>query len=896
MRLRAGERLGPYEIVGLLGAGGMGEVYKAVDRRLNRTVAIKVLPDDVAADPRRRERFRREARAISSLTHPHICALYDIGDAGAHEFLVMEHVPGETLAQRLLRGPLPLRDVLRVAAQLADALDAAHRAGLVHRDLKPANVMLTTGDAKVLDFGVAKWRDTAEDAVTAGESPTVHPTLTVVGSAPGTLQYMAPEQLEGKTADQRSDLFALGAVIYEMTTGRKAFEGDASTLRAAILTAEPPPVTNLRAEAPPLLARLITKCLAKDPADRWQTASDVKEALGWISDSEPVQSTALKSTFARSTPRALWIGLVFFAVALGIMAAAVVVRRGRESSAPTDSVMRFVVVLPPESGSLGTPIVSPDGRKVVFTARAADGTTGLWVRSFDSLEPRRIADVREGAFPFWSPDATWVAFFASGQLQRVQSAGGPSQVICAAPDGRGGTWSSDGVILFAPSAAGGLYRVPAGGGAAIAVTTLESAPAQRSHTFPQFLTGSHQFVYSVYFAVEKQAPVVRMASLDSPADAVTLTESSLGRAWVSAGYLVYERGNGTYLAQRLDAEHRRVLGEPVTLVDHLADGDVEGDVALSASNTGVLAYRTAVTKSIQLTWFGRNGKRLGTIGPSLVANDFSLSDDETRVALTRIDPQNSTRDIWNLDVPRGVLSRVTTSGSAQRPRWSPGGDQIAFGSNAKRTGGMDIDITSRDGAGGERPLVVSAHQIKTPEDWSNDGRWLLFASFEGVTKTVINLWAFSTSSGSAVPYLVTDFNKFEARFSPDARWVAYESPLSGRLEVYVDSFPRASARTQVSSDGGEEPKWRRDGRELFYLGANGMLMAVPVKTAGTFEVGPPSALFEIPAASRELDTTFEVSRDGQRFLVGDVLPGITQSPITIVFNWLADLPGRSDSR
>jgi len=886
--LASGTSLGPYQVVSPLGSGGMGEVYKARDTRLDRTVAIKTLPTDVADDPHRRERFRREAQAISRLSHPNICHLYDVGSQDGVEFLVMEYLAGETLAHRLLRGPLPLQQALTVAAELAAALDAAHRDGVIHRDLKPANIMLTSDGAKILDFGVAKWLSAGGDGATA-TIPGALSTVTAPGVLVGTIQYMSPEQLEGLAVDSRSDLFALGAIIYEMMTGRRAFAGDQSTtVIAAILSSDPPRLSSLNPLTPPMLDRIVTKCLAKDPARRWQSASDLRDELTWIA--EAGAAAPRTATSSRRAPTKIWrYATGTLLVATGVLAALAAGRLAR--SREIAPVATRLVVLPPEKTSVDVPIVSPDGRKIAFVGRASDGTSALWVRSLESLEARKLVEADVLAFPFWSPDGQWVAFFGAGRLQKVSVDGGASLVLCDAPSGRGGAWSRDGVIVFAPAAENVLYRVAAGGGTPVPATTLAKSPAERSHRFPQFLPDSRHFIYSAYFVEGNQKPVVRAASLESTA-ATTVTESTYSRAWAPPGYLVYAQGKmytEQYVAQPFDAEHLRLTGEPLPIAK-VGSGSVGGDTALSVSNNGVLAHQTVPEQRTALTWFGRTGQRMSGVGQPEQYSSFAVSPDGRSVAVGVRTKQTAGETLWVVDIERGVTSRVTSNGDATDPRWSPGSDRIAFASNVRLTGNTDLYEVAPDGNGSVKPLVISGHQNKLPLDWSKDGRLLLFQSQEGTSKSVVNLWVYSFDGGGhSAPYLVTEFNKTGARFSPDNRLVAYRSDLSGRDEIYVDTFPNPTVRTQVSASGGSDPAWRRDGKELFYIAADGKLMAVPVKTAPTFQAGPPVALFEVPPASRELTTPYEPSADGQRFLIANPLPGTERSPIIVTLNWTADL-------
>jgi serine/threonine protein kinase len=865
--LATGARLGRYQIVAPLGSGGMGEVYRAHDTRLHRVVAIKVLLADFAADPRRRERFRREAHAIASFTHPHICNLYDIGAHDGLEFLVMEYLQGETLAQRLLRGALPLEDVLRIAVELADALDVAHRAGFTHRDLKPSNVMLTDAGAKVLDFGLAKRDGSDLDAALPGVPNVADPTLTQVGSVLGTLQYMAPEQREGRPADARSDVFALGAIIYEMRTGR--------------LAASDSPLQTLD---PPLLDRVTSKCLATDPVKRWQRASDVRDELDWIGQTNAAPRNDNLPRRSRSWP--VWIGAATAAAALILLAAFAISRGSGVAPPPTTS---FVVLSPEGVSDVDEPTISPDGRALAFVGHMKNGKSSLWVRPLESLEARPVADTDAFAFPFWSPDSQSLAFFSQGQLKRVRASGGLVQSICAAPSGRGGAWSRDGVIVFAASGEAALSQVPAGGGEPTPVTRIDVTAAERSHRFPQFLSDGRRFIYTVYFSKANQKPVLKAGSLDTPTTTV-VTETSFARSFAAPGYLVLNRDiHGPFLAQPFDERNLALMSEPVPIASHLTPGAVGGMTALSVSTNGVLAYQTlAVSATAQLTWFGRSGQKLGTVGAPTSVFDFSffsLSTDGTRVALLAEDPKTSLDDVWAIDVLRGVTSRVTVDGTAEDPKWSPDNATVAFTSNKRGTGNTDIYVTSSKGNGPAEPLLISAAN-KFLWDWSRDGAYIIFGVQEG-TKSVSNLWVLPLKDpGPPRPYLQSEFDKGEARFSPDSRWVAYQSNESGRSEVYVQAFPKPGDRYQVSTDGGARPRWRGDGQELFYVAPEGRMMAATVAVASTFSVSRVKQLFVRSASSSAADVSYEVSADGQRFLTAEVIHGAVKAPVTVVLNWI----------
>jgi serine/threonine protein kinase len=879
--MNAGARLGRYEIVTPLGSGGMGEVYKARDTRLHRTVAIKILSTGRDASPQQRERFRREARAISSLTHPHICTLHDVGEQDGVDFLVMEHLAGETLAHRLLRGALPLDEVLDVALQLASALDAAHRAGLTHRDLKPANVMLTTTGAKVLDFGVAKWPSGDEDSDSSGTQRTAQPTLTQMGAVVGTIQYMAPEQIEGKPVDGRADLFALGSIIYEMTTGRKAFEGtSATTVMIAILTSTPAPMSAVQPITPSALDRIVAKCLAKNPTKRWQTAGDLKDALDWIKDdlraSGPLASPAnasIPAPAARLT-RMLFAAALFLAATLAVFAARYQ-RATPPSSSPTE--VRSDINTPQTSEPFSFAL-SPDGKQIAFVA-SGDGASRLWLRSLSATTAQPLAGTEGAAFPFWSPDSHSVGFFADGKLKRLDLGGGAAHTVAPAAAGCGGTWNADGIMLYAPTANSPLFRVPASGGQAMAATKLGR---QRSHRFPSFLPDGRQFIF---YGASSPDYGTFLGSLDSP-DTQLLTPGDNAGVFLSSGWLLSIR-EGSLVAQRLDLERKALTGDPVTVADGAEDSEYSSS-ALSVSAAGLIAYRTGGVSRRQLAWFDRAGKLLGPLGPPDENNLYAprVSPDGHRVALSRAVQGNT--DIWLLDGTR--TSRFTSDAARDRfPIWSPDGSRIAFESNRK--GQRDLYQKSSSGAGAEE-LLLESSQAKVPSDWSPDGRFVLYISID--PQAGYDLWVLPMD-GDRKPwvFLKTSFNIKLATFSPDGRWVAYMSDETGRMEIYIRPFggsaaSSAAAQWQVSTAGGVFPRWRSDGQELYYLGPPSEMMAAPIMgTATTLTPGAPVALFHTRIYGGGTDNLqggqYDVSRDG-RFLINTVLDD-PSGPITLLQNW-----------
>jgi serine/threonine protein kinase len=874
MALPAGGRLGPYQILSPVGAGGQGEVYRAKDTRLDREVAIKVLPADVAASPPARERFEREARAVAALSHPHICVLHDVGRHDGIDFLVMELLAGETLAERLARGALSLSQSLEYGVQISDALDKAHRAGIVHRDLKPANIMLTKTGAKLLDFGLAKRR--ALPLAGPGDSDLPTRDLTAQGSIVGTLQYMAPEQLEGKEADGRADVWALGAILYEMVTGTKAFQGKSqASLIAAILGHEPPPMESVQPLSPPLLNRLVQHCLKKDPNDRMQSAGDACQALRWISES---RAEAIPARGRGNLLPWTLAGLFLF----GLLSALSLFRPSRRP--PDAPEVRFQIDTPPTADLLSM-AVSPDGRQLVVVA-SAEGIPQLWLRPLDSLTAQPLAGTDGASFPFWSPDSRSIGFFADSSLKRIDLGSGLTRTLAGAMRGLGGTWNREGTILFAPSNAEPLRRVSAAGGDAVPVTRL--APQQIAHRFPQFLPDGRHFLF---YTGGSEDRAVYMASLDAT-EPERLFEADAA-ALVAPGHLLFLRDR-TLLAQRFDSETLELSSEPFPVAEHLVfDESVSVyAAAFSASTTGVLAYRTASADGDrQLVWFDRSGTRLaeGTATGSSTANP-ELSPDGRWVAFNRSIDLNM--DIWLLETERGLLNRFTIDERFDHsPLWSSDGTRLVF--NANRKGVFGIYQKSARGSGSEE--LVHAVQRSVAMDWSRDGRFLLYRALD--PNNGYDLWALpiSPAGGDAKPFpmAASRYDEREGQFSPDGRSIAFQSNESGRFEVYLQPFPESTGKRLVSTNGGAQPRFRADGRELFYLALDGTMMAVTLEPAaqGSIpEVGAPAALFSTRIAGgatlprNPLKQQYDVSADGQRFLI-NVAAEFTASPITVILNW-----------
>ena len=766
MSLTVGARLGPYEILAPLGAGGMGEVYKARDTRLDRTVAIKVLPAHVASDPDLRQRFEREARAVAALNHPHICTLHDIGrqdpSAGsgqaAIDFLVMEYLEGETLAERLASGSglsalgkaLPVDQALTIAIQIASALDTAHRHGITHRDLKLGNIMLTKGaaarqgspQAKLLDFGLAKTSGVAQDfgPAVAGRSkdlhyadtmaPTMSSPLTAQGTILGTFQYMAPEQLEGQEADPRTDIFAFGAVVYEMLTGKRAFEGkNQVSLMAAILEHEPLPISKVQPLTPPALDRVVKKCLAKDPDDRWQSARDLHDELTWIAETGSQVGIAAP-TERVVPPRPLWRRVAIptgAALAAAVVAGTAVWLTTHVPVPPPPALPAIrLSVAPPQNLTFGTvaggtiPAVSPDGRRVAFVA-ARGGVNLLWVRSLDALEAQPLPGTDGAAFPFWSPDSRALGFFANvgTVLKTIDASGGPVRTLCDVPNtARGGTWSPDGVIVFGSSQSGGLFTVSANGGSPTPLTTPDAAQGDTAYRFPSFLPDGRHFLYWA-----TPSNTVLLGSLDSK-ETTRLLPADSQAVYVAPGSLLFVR-QGTLVAQPFDARRGTLTGEAVPIAEQVLP-DVSGGAAFAASSSGVLAYRTGTLSApTQLTWVDRAGRPLGTVGPPGRYRNPELSPDGTRVAVEATDPQRRTQDIWIVELARGLTSRFTFDpGNDTHPVWSPDSTQIMFGSD--RGGGvLHLYQKRADGVGAEEPVLKSNAEM-IPNNWAPDGRSVVY--------------------------------------------------------------------------------------------------------------------------------------------------------------------------
>jgi len=879
--LTRGMRLGVFEVESFVGAGGMGEVYRARDTRLDRHVAIKVLSPDAATDPRSRVRFAHEARAIARLSHPRICALHEMGHHEGVDFLVMEYLDGETLAARLRRGPLPLAEAVRTAVEIGEALAAAHAQGIVHRDLKPGNVMLMKGGAKLLDFGLARLR------APAGAGPPTPAgagtgTETMPGLVAGTLRYMAPEQLEAKEVDARADIFAFGAVLFEAISGRKAFEETSQArLISAILSSEPPALSVLQPLTPPALERVIRTCLAKDRDQRWTSVHDVLLQLEWIARDGSSGAVPGDAIGKRRRDSVAWT-----VAAIAVLTA--VVLWGWTLRRPMPDVRTHVLsVLPPYGASFATdeaPAISPDGRRLVFVGHDATGKQLLYTRAFDvatSTEP--LTNTDGASLPFWSPNSQSIGFFAQGRLKRVDLETRQIQTLADAGGARGGTWNQDDVILFVPRPATGVYRVSAAGGPATPVKI--DAPVT---WFPSFLPDGRHFLFFSSAPSQPENAGVFVASLDSSTARRLVTTRSRA-LHATPGYLLFW-SEGALLAQAFDASRLEVRGNPVSVANGVGLNSLTNQGLFSVSDSGTLVFFAGAVGRSELVWVDRGGRRIGEAGPSGIFNSLSLSPDAARVVYDQAEPRNRTLDLWLLDFARGVPSRLTFHPSHDMfPLWSPDGARIAFSS--LREPPVQLYELEANGPGTEK-LLLETNFPKNPSGWSSDGRLLFYNSVH--PQTGGDVWALPLV-GKREPYPVirTVADEHYGTPSPDGRWLAYISNETGAYEVYVEAFPATGFKRQISTLGGFEPHWRLDGKELFYRAPNQTLMAVEVKSKpATLEFSPPKALFATRIQWMEIQAVahhYAAAPHGQRFLMMSATDEALASPVTVVLNWTAAL-------
>ena len=876
MAFTPGARLGVYEVVGLLGAGGMGEVYRARDTRLNRDVAIKVLPPGLSADSDRLLRFEQEARAAAALNHPNILAVFDIGSHESVPFIVSELLEGETLREKLTHGALPVRKAIEIGVQLAHGLAAAHGKGIVHRDLKPENCFVTLdGHVKILDFGLAKLTQ-AEGAPAATSNLPTTPVHTQHGMVLGTLGYMAPEQVRGVAVDHRADIFAFGAVLYEILSGQRAFRGEtAADTASAILKDDPADLPTSARHIPPALARITDRCLEKAPAARFQTASDLAFALSSISSSsEPVvHDTPLDGRreapqWRRSAERLGWVAL---AIALAT-ALALQLRSAASDSESSPQLVRFEIPLPAESiftAGAGIPVVSPDGRYVAFGANVG---SPIWIRPLDTTESRQLAGTEGASDHFWSADSRSLAFMSQGMLKSVDISGGVPQIICDAPPGlQGATWNRDGTIIFA-GPTGGLWLVRAAGGEPVQLTTPDVERKEVSHRRPHFLPDGRRFLY-----LALPGNTVYLGSLDSK-ERVSLLTAESNAIYADPGFVLFFR-QGSLLAQRFDPIKGELSGDAVPISQDVSLAASTAWMGVTVSQTGVLVHRSASTGAAQLQWIDRKGTVTAVITELPSFAHLAIARDGKMAAVSRTDAQ---RDIWFVDLVRGMSTKFTSGSFAEgEPHWSPDGKELAFVST--RGGGSRV---YRKATSGEQETVIEEIPgTARVEDWSADGRFLAY-NFEN------DIWVMPlTGERKPFRYFQSRAAEDEPQFSPDGRWMAYTSTESGAWEIHVRPFPGPGERVRVSGQGGHQPRWGADGKELFYLALDGTLMAVDIAAAADAIVAsPPRSLFKIEATISNAVDPYAVAPDGQRFLVANYPKGTLGQPIKVIFNWTALLP------
>ena len=892
MRLPSGTRLGPYEIECALGAGGMGEVYRARDTRLDRAVALKILPEHVSGKLEAKERFEREARTISSLNHPNICHLYDVGSQNGASYLVMELLEGEPLADRLRKGALPLEQVLRIAVQICDGLEQAHHRGVVHRDLKPGNIMLTKSGAKLMDFGLAKSMvplRPPSSALTRTLSDPDRP-LTAEGTILGTFQYMSPEQVEGKDADARSDIFSLGSVLYEMITGKRAFEGKttASTI-ATILASEPPSITSLQPMSPPALARVVKTCLAKDPDERFQSVHDLGLQLKWLADSQTVPGTT--STASRSGSPILLLsisGIAVLAIALAALS------YFNHSNAPR-SIVRAAIA-PPSDASFfsldieaGAPAISPDGSLLAVAVHDKNGTDSLWLRRIGEAKGRTLPGTEGGGHPFWSPDSHSIGFFADRKLKRIDADGASLQAVCdVGLSPRGGSWSRDGVILFTPHINEPLYKVSANGGTPVPLTSLDTNHGETSHRWPQFLPDGKHYLF-LNRSLERERMGIYLGSLDSKATRM-LINTGFGSAYAVGGYLLFMK-NQSLFAQSFNANTAELRGEPFALPDQVAAVGSTSEGIFSASQTGAIVYYSVDSAhgGWDVTWRDRTGKSLSTLVHGFFSRPI-ISPDSTKVAISQYDEHWWLPDLWVFDLVRGSETRFTFgSGTGTYTAWEPDGQGIIYGSATNTV--PHIYRKRLNGNGQAEPLLNTDGVVELPRSVCRDGRYLTYTRALVATKATQELWVLPLfGERKPFPLVQGQFDVADGAFSPDCKWVAFSTSGPGEPEVSIVSFPEGNRRYQVSSGGGTGARWRQDGKEHFFISPrNGDLLSVAVDSTGQqIRLGTPHVLFTTHGIAYRLGV-FDVQPDGQRFLVNTEPTQVNSVPLTLVLNWDAVL-------
>jgi serine/threonine protein kinase len=862
-----GQIISHYNILEKLGEGGMGIVYKAQDTRLDRLVALKFLPEHVSVGSADLERFTQEAKAAAGLNHPNICTIHGIEESEGKNFIVMEFVDGQTLQEK--KSSLSMKQALDTGIQIAEGLAAAHEKGIVHRDIKPENIMIRKdGRVQIMDFGLAKLRRASR--------------LTKEGSTVGTAGYMSPEQVQGQETDHRSDIFSLGVLLYEMLSGQPPFKGMHETAIAyEIVNVDPQPLTSVKPGVDSELDQIVADCMAKDPADRYQSAAEVARNIRRIRKDSGTKTkekardpsrTMEKEKLRITLERGFWIAGII------LLSAAILLISFRQQEPNSVSTLRFTVP-PPENTTPSQIAMSPKGEYLALTATGG-GKTLLWIRPLHDIGFHSLAGTDGAAHPFWSPDGQFVGFFAGGKLKRVSPSGGSPITICDAPDGRGGAWNQQGTILFAPTSGGVIYSVPASGGTPRAITTLDTSKRETHHIWPAFLPDGDLFAYSSR-RYDHDRSVIHLASLSSGyLKPLLIADANAGIA--SPGFLVFLKER-TLMAQHFDFSQGVLSGDPVAIADNVDNIPLFGLAGFSTSLNGVLAIGGGRSTKRQFAWFDRQGRLIGTVGPPGNYFDINISPDHTRAAIQFTDVQTDNSDIWIIYLKNGAMSRFTFQDVVDdNPVWSPDGESIIYVS--RREGNQEVYLKSASGKGQETRVPVNGD----PYSWSRDGRFLLFNAVGTLTRDNVMVLPFKPA-GEPFPYLDSEAGEVYPQFSPDGKWVAYVSNETGRFEVYVQSFPRSGGKWQISTGGGSQPRWREDGKELFFISAAKAMMAVEVQTGTTFKNGTPRQLFDTQIDNYDAPNRYAVAGNGQRFLINVPAGQESANPITIVAHWTNEL-------
>jgi eukaryotic-like serine/threonine-protein kinase len=900
--IRPESNISHYRIVSKIGAGGMGEVYRARDSRLDRDVAIKVLPAELSNDEDRLRRFEQEAKATSALNHPNILTVFDIGEHDGAPFIVAELLDGEELRARLDEGPIPLRKTIDYAQQIVSGLSAAHQRGIVHRDLKPENIFVTNDDrVKILDFGLAKLRETPTNI--HGSEDATKKALTDPGVVMGTVGYMSPEQVRGQAADTRSDIFSFGVILYEMLTGRRAFGGESvvETMHS-ILKDDVPELDDSGVRIPPAVGKLMRRCLEKKPEHRFHSAHDLGFALDAIasptsSSGTGLSAAAISLAVQSDRDRSDWLGRAAWAAAALLLISTIVFAAlyFKREQPQKQAAMRFTIS-PPEKSSFNIAFaLSPDAQFIAFVARGASGETTLWVRSLMAVEARQLPGTEGASFPFWSPDGRSIGFFSNGKLRKIDAGGGPAQTLAdASGDPRGGTWTPDGTIIFGPDTLSPLMRVSASGGSSSELTKLDAELGQTSHRWPSMLPDGRHFLYFGRGARELEKQGIYAASLDSPQETKFIVATPVAASYTEAygkGFLLFVR-EGTLMAQKFDAQALELSGEPVPFVEDLLSfpGEV-GPTAYSAFSAaaGHLIYRTGDQQTTRLTWYDRSGKLLETVSEPSGYHEPTLSKDNTKVLFGRSEGP-APQDIFIQDLTRGSTTRLTfDAGVDSTSVFSPDEASVVYYSNR---GGRSTFLRKSSSGAGVEEVVLDEGAGSYPDDWSPDGKYILYEKNAGA-RNKVDIWVLPMTGGEKpFPYIETQFEEAHSCFSPDGRWVAYTSTESGRSEIYIQSFPIGNGKWQVSTAGGDQAQWSSDGKELFYIAPDRSLMAVAIAGSNTLEISRPNVLFQtvIPLTGITDDrNNYVPAKDGQRFLVNTLADMTNSQPLILVLNWVGEV-------